>query len=287
MSSPELDAEHNYLLTHGKVHLTLAELSGLLRSVQKPVTPKNALGNPGPLGLGGFALTTMALSIYNAGIITDTSTMVVALALFYGGIAQFVAGLYEFLISNTFGATAFCSYGAFWCSYAGFIYYIVPTLPANKVNEAAGLFLLMWLIFTLYMTVASIRVSVLLAMLFITLSATFLMLVIGTWGEIEGCTQTGGALGILTASLAWYGSAASVINSSWNKDLLPLGLWVRPKPKYNKDNTEAVFPLLELSTIKSNGSSSEEDLENGKGEQRIFLSAIKEIPMQELPKSKQ
>jgi len=95
----------------------------------------------------------MALSIYNAGILTDSSTMVLALALFYGGIAQFVAGtnrafllslpiihcsppifvkgLYEYQISNTFGATAFCSYGAFWCSYAAFVYFIVPDLPAS------------------------------------------------------------------------------------------------------------------------------------------------------------
>jgi succinate-acetate transporter protein len=104
------------------------------------------------------------------------------------------SGLYEYKISNTFGATAFCSYGAFWCSYAGYVWFIVPTLPAgtcphltidqlmlscvcatDKVHESSGLFLLMWLIFTLYMTVASLRVS----FLFSVLSVTFTLLVIG------------------------------------------------------------------------------------------------------------
>lgn len=273
-----------YLLKSGRVHLSLEELSNLLRSVQKPTNaPKSALGNPGPLGLGGFALTTMTLSIYNAGILTDTSNMVLALALFYGGIAQFIAGLYEYKISNTFGATAFCSYGAFWCSFATYVYFIVPHLPPDKVHEASGLFLFMWLIFTLYMTVAALRVSFLLAALFSVLSVTFVLLVIGDWAELDGAKKAGGVLGMVTAGLAWYGSAASVINTTWDRELLPLGLWVRPKPKYRKENTETVMPLLELTTMSSE--SDDEDVEKGKDrhrhhhhKERVFLSSVKEAP---------
>lgn len=95
------------------------------------------------------------------------------------------SGLYEYRISNTFGATAFCSYGAFWCSYAGYVYFIVPSLPADKVHEASGLFLLMWLIFTLYMTAASFRVSLVLAVLFVVLSITFLLLCIGDFAYVS------------------------------------------------------------------------------------------------------
>lgn len=251
-----------------KVTISMGELSQLLRAVQVPKVPKSGLGNPGPLGLGGFALTTMTLSIYNAGILTDTSGLVVAVALFYGGIAQFIAGLYEYRISNTFGATAFCSYGAFWCSYAGFVYFIVPSLPADKVHEASGLFLLMWLIFTLYMTAAAFRVSLVLAVLFVVLSITFLLLCIGDFAEAPNVTKAGGAFGILTAIIAWYGSAAVVINSTWGRTMLPVGVFVQPKKKVAKQDAQNMIPLLDIR--RGSGDSSDElshddgDLESGK-----------------------
>lgn len=256
----------------GRVTVSLDELSQLLRSVQAPRVPKSGLGNPGPLGLGGFALTTMTLSIYNAGILTDTSGLVIAVALFYGGIAQFIAGLYEFRISNTFGATAFCGYGAFWCSYAGFVYFIVPTLPADKVHEASGLFLLMWLIFTLYMTIASLRVSFVLAVLFIVLSITFLLLMVGDFAQAPNVTKAGGAFGIMTAIIAWYGSAAVVINSTWGRTLLPVGLFVQPKKKVSKEDQQNMIPLMEVR--KATGESSDElshdddDIEHGRGKDK-------------------
>lgn len=256
-----VDEEH-------KVTISLGELSQLLRAVQVPKVPKSGLGNPGPLGLGAFALTTMTLSIYNAGILTDTSGLVVAVALFYGGIAQFIAGLYEYRISNTFGATAFCSYGAFWCSYAGYVYFIVPSLPADKVHEASGLFLLMWLIFTLYMTAASFRVSLVLAVLFVVLSITFLLLCIGDFAEAPNVTKAGGAFGILTAIIAWYGSAAVVINSTWGRTMLPVGVFVQPKKKVAKQDEQNMIPLLDIR--RGSGDSSDElshddgDLESGK-----------------------
>jgi succinate-acetate transporter protein len=248
-----------------RVNLSLDELSRLLRSVQAPKVPKSGLGNPGPLGLGGFALTTMTLSIYNAGILTDTSGLVLAVALFYGGIAQFIAGLYEYRISNTFGATAFCSYGAFWCSYAGYVYFIVPSLPADKVHEASGLFLLMWLIFTLYMTIASFRVSLVLAVLFSVLSVTFVLLCIGDFAEAPNVTKAGGAFGIMTAIIAWYGSAAVVINSTWGRTLLPVGVFVQPKRKVSPQDQDNMIPLIDLRRLSDSSDqlSGDDDIEHG------------------------
>jgi succinate-acetate transporter protein len=250
----------------GRVTISLDELTQLLRSVQVPKTPKSGLGNPGPLGLGAFALTTMTLSIYNAGILTDTSGVVVAVALFYGGIAQFIAGLYEYKISNTFGATAFCSYGAFWASYAGFVFFIVPDLPSDKVHEASGIFLLMWLIFTIYMTFAAVRVSLVLGSLFIVLSITFLLLCIGDFAQNANVTKAGGAFGIMTAIVAWYGSGAVVINSTWGRTILPVGVFVQPKKKVEKEENN--IPLLEVRRVSSDTSDEiDEDVEQQKNKE--------------------
>jgi hypothetical protein len=107
--------------------------------------------------------------------------------------------------------------------------------------------------------------------------------------ELDGFKKAGGVLGIVTAGLAWYGSAASIINTTWDRELLPLGLWVRPKPKYRKENTEVVMPLMELTTMDSSSSSDSEegeDLEKGGKEEhhhhhqkeRVFLSSVTEAP---------
>jgi succinate-acetate transporter protein len=195
-----------------------------------PTTPiPSALGNPGPLGLGGFALTTFMLSVFNAGsnlIDPHLEGVVLPVALFYGGLAQFAAGMWEFRINNTFGATAFTSYGAFWMSFAGYVYFIVPTISSTgKAKNATGLFLLSWFIFTLYMNVAAYRASKHLFMLFTTLNITFLLLIIGNLTNTSIVINVGGWFGIVTACIAWYGSAAVVINSTWKKSILPLGVY--------------------------------------------------------------
>jgi succinate-acetate transporter protein len=167
--------------------LTSEQFEILLNRIAGPPPPPppipTALGNPGPLGLAAFALTTFMLSVFNAGsnlIDPKLESVVLPVALFYGGIAQFAAGMWEFRINNTFGATAFTSYGAFWMSFAAYVYLIVPTLiSTGNVKQANGLFLFSWLIFTLYMTVAAYRTSRVLFTLFVVLSITFLLLVIG------------------------------------------------------------------------------------------------------------
>lgn len=181
-----------------------------------------AIADPGPLGLAAFAMTTFVLSVFNAGIITTGSLVVVVLplALFYGGTCQLLAGMWEFKKANTFGALAFSSYGAFWLAFAGYVKFIAPGLHSNAY-EATGLFLLGWTIFTAYMTVASVKVSGAVLAVFVALTLTFLLLTIGTLGQAAGIAKVGGYLGIITALLAWYASFAGVTNATWGRTVLP------------------------------------------------------------------
>jgi len=124
--------------------------------------------DPGPLGLAGFALTTFVLSMFNAGLVSKAGEPVVlGVALAYGGIAQFAAGMWEFRTGNTFGAVAFTSFGAFWVSFWALITFFAPTIPPEHVGAAVGLYLISWGIFTAYMFVASLRTTAAIALVFI------------------------------------------------------------------------------------------------------------------------
>src|ERR1700759_5507122 len=173
--------------------------------------PTKGIADPGPLGLAAFATTTFLLSLFNAGIAPENlEKSVLPLALFYGGVAQLIAGLFEFRKANTFGATAFVSYGAFWMAFAAFVQFVEPSLPESGTKTATGLFLLGWAIFTLYMFIASLKTSVALIGAFGVLVLTFLSLVLGTRGGVAALATVGGILGIVTAIVAWYGSFAIV-----------------------------------------------------------------------------
>jgi succinate-acetate transporter protein len=202
--------------------------------------PPSGLGNPGPLGLGAFGLTTFMFSVFNAGpylIDPQLLPVVIPVALFYGGIAQFAAGMWEYRVNNTFGATTFASYGGFWMSFAGYAYLIVPQItPTQKVKKATGLFLLSWFIFTLYMNVAAWRVSKAIFSVFIVLSLTFLSLVIGNLADISVFINIGGWFGIVTAFLAWYASAAVIINDTFGKSILPIGTYKKEEKKSTSIN---------------------------------------------------
>ena len=181
-----------------------------------------AIADPGPLGLAAFALTTFMLSAFNAGFIDPKlEAVVLPVALFYGGIAQLLAGMWEFRIGNTFGALAFSSYGAFWLSFAGYVKFVAGGLPAGEAYQATGLFLLAWTIFTLYMTVVSSRVSRALFVVFLLLSLAFISLTIGALGQSPSWTKIGGWLGLITALGAWYASFAGVANATWKRIVLP------------------------------------------------------------------
>lgn len=190
-----------------------------------PTAGPAAIADPGPLGLAAFAMTTFVLSVFNAGIIGDKTleAVVLPLALFYGGLAQLLAGMWEFKKANTFGATAFSSFGAFWLSYAAYVKFVVPGIKSNPdLYKATGLYLLAWAIFTAYMFTASLRVSGAVALVFATLTATFVLLTIGELGQSTSITKIGGIVGLVTAGAAWYASWAAVLNDTWKRTVLPV-----------------------------------------------------------------
>ncbi len=179
--------------------------------------------DPGPLGLAGFALTTFVLSMFNAGLVSKAGEPVVlGLALAYGGLAQVLAGMWEFRTGNTFGAVAFTSFGAFWISFWAFVTFFEGDVPAEHAGAAVGLYLIAWGIFTLYMFVASLRTTAAIATVFALLAATFFLLGIGNANESEGLIEVGGWFGLATAAAAWYASFAAVTNSTFGRTVLPV-----------------------------------------------------------------
>jgi succinate-acetate transporter protein len=187
-------------------------------------TPGNVgagVADPGPLGLAGFAGTTFYLSAVNAGLLPKSvEAGVFGLAIFYGGLAQLLAGMWEFVKGNTFGAVAFGSFGAFWLSFWYLVTHL-PKAPASDLGHAVGTYLLIWTIFTAYMLVASIRTSGAIMAVFLFLTLTFLFLCIGAYTDSSGMTKLGGWLGLITAVLAWYASFAVVVNATAKRVVLP------------------------------------------------------------------
>jgi len=185
-------------------------------SNEPTMAPQDQLvADPAPLGLAGFALTTFVLSAVNAGLLPKPGEPVVlGLAFAYGGLAQFCAGMWEFKRNNTFGATAFTSYGAFWIAFALLVTFNVANIPSEARPAAVGTFLLAWGIFTAYMTVAATTLSRPVLVVFILLTITFLVLAIGAFSSQAGLTVLGGYLGLLTSFAAWYASAITVIAST-------------------------------------------------------------------------
>jgi hypothetical protein len=190
--------------------------------------------DPGPLGLAAFAGTTFVLSLVNAGLVGDKTLvgggllpLVAALALAYGGAVQLLAGLWEFRTGNTFGAVAFCSFGAFWISFY-FIVHSVSDVAKTEVFSGLGLYLWMWAIFTTYMFIASLRTTGAIALVFLLLAITFILLGIGNSSLAGGTAVTngtiklGGYLGIATAIAAWYASFAAVVNATFGRTIAPV-----------------------------------------------------------------
>jgi succinate-acetate transporter protein len=183
------------------------------------------IANPGPLGLSGFALTTFFLSLDNANILTGKGDIfiVVGLAVFYGGIAQFAAGMWEFRSGNTFGATAFTSYGAFWLSFAALLLPGFGAAIGVASQTAVGYYLLGWAIFTGIMMLGSFRTNGATALVFIALFVTFLLLAIGNLNANTNIVHLGGYIGLVTAVVAWYTALAGVLTGvSGGKINLPV-----------------------------------------------------------------
>jgi succinate-acetate transporter protein len=196
------------------------------------VVESTPAADPAPLGLAAFALTTFMLSGHNATFIPDL--IWVGLALFYGGLVQLLAGMWEFKNRNVFGSTAFSTYGGFWMSLGIFVVLAVASKSFGGALEGANLpnavawFLVAFAIFNTYMLLWSSQVSVAVFLVFLTLEATEILLAIGNFSEAHGnanngWVHTGGWVGIATAAVAWYASAAGVINGMKGRAILPVG----------------------------------------------------------------
>lgn len=213
------DDEH---ITFGNEKFLKSELvkafGGTLNPGLSP-PPKHDFANPAPLGLCGFALTTFVLSLINCEARGVTiPNVVVGLAYFYGGAAQFVAGMFEIGIGNTFGGVALSSYGGFWCSWAAIQTKSFGITAAFGENEeelrfALGIFMVGWFIFTFFLCVLTVKSTVAFFLLFFFLSITFLLLAISEFKGSTAVKKAGGVFGVLAALAAWYNAYAGIANS--------------------------------------------------------------------------
>ncbi|MGJ3509423.1 acetate uptake transporter [Enemella sp. A6] len=196
----------------------------MTQTVSVSPSPGIAIADPGALGTAAFAVTTFVLSTFNAGLLPlELEPVVFGLALFYGGIIQVIAGIIEFFKNSTFGAIVFCSYGGFWLAFWYYATFVSPGLPKESAHLATGIFLLAWTLFTVYLTVAASKVHKMMLITFVLLLITFIMLTSGALTATTVLTRIGGFTGLITAFCAWYLSAASVLSSTFGRELLPLG----------------------------------------------------------------
>jgi succinate-acetate transporter protein len=183
-----------------------------------------SIADPAPLGLAAFALTTFLLSAFNAGWTRGTVAFL-GFALAYGGVAQLLAGMWEFRNRNVFGATAFSTYGAFWIGVAVYFLLVVPEFKptAAELNNDLAWISLAFLIFNSYMLLWSLFVNRAVFAVFLTLEITFLLLAIGLFDTNINLVKAGGIAGVVTAAVAWYASAAGVISGIASRKILPVG----------------------------------------------------------------
>ncbi len=183
--------------------------------------------NPAPLGLFGFGMTTILLNLHNAGIF-EMNSMIFAMGIFYGGLAQIIAGIMEAKKNNTFGLTAFVSYGFFWLTLVGLL--VMPKLGWIVAASEAGMiaYLVMWGIFTAILFVGTLRISRALQFVFATLTILFFLLAIGDATGNTAIKHFTGYEGIICGASAVYTGAANLLNEVYGKKLLPVGLITKP-----------------------------------------------------------
>ena len=186
---------------------------------------KPAFANPAPLGLIAFGLTTVILSIINAGILPKGGEPVVLpLAFVFGGLVQMIAGIMEFRTGNTFGTVAFLSYGAFWWWFV-FLVFLGGrgVLDLSQAGSTIAVTLIGWGVFTFYMWIATFRLAKSLWWVFLTLWITFFLLGFGDLSGMHGLNVAGGWVGLACGMLAMYTSFALVANSTFGRTVLPIG----------------------------------------------------------------
>jgi uncharacterized protein len=201
-----------------------------------PAVAAPAMADPAPLGLAAFALTTFLLSAINAGWAkTSTGGDWWGFAIAYGGVIQLLAGMWEFRNKNVFGATAFSTYGGFWIGVGLWLHFIAPTGAAHPVslNRDLGWILLVFAIFNTYMLIVSTQLNTAVFLVFLTLELTEIFLFIGNFTTSAPALPPdptgsswiviGGYLGMITALVAWYTSAAGVMNGIKGRAVFPVG----------------------------------------------------------------
>ena len=192
--------------------------------MEKLVTNRDLTGNPAPLGLMGFGMTTVLLNLHNAGFFA-LGSMILAMGIFYGGIAQLFAGTMEWKKGNTFATTAFISYGLFWLSLVALL--ILPAMGlAEKTSPVAmAAYLAMWGIFTAVMFIGTLRFNRAMQFVFGSLAILFFLLALGDITGIQAITQLAGWEGILCGFSAIYTGLAQVLNESYGKGKMIVPLW--------------------------------------------------------------
>jgi succinate-acetate transporter protein len=191
-----------------------------MHNAQRPVP---AIADPAPLGLAALAMTTLVFSIFNADLVSRTGEPVVlGLAIAYGGLAQLLAGMWEFRRGNAFGALTFGSFAAFWLSFWVLEEFMVKQIPAAETGSAIGLYFITWAIFTALLWVASLRTTAAVSVMLALLTITFLLLGIGDAGSHGELVKIAGWFGIATAAAGLYAAFAALINTTYERTLLPL-----------------------------------------------------------------
>jgi len=189
---------------------------------QTALNIKDNSANPAPLGLFGFGMTTILLNLHNAGIY-EMNSMILAMGLFYGGIAQIIAGIMESKKNNTFGMTAFISYGSFWLTLVALI--VLPKLGWITATSGEGMiaYLIIWGIFTALLFIGTLKLSKALQFVFATLTILFFLLAAGDATGNASLKQFTGYEGILCGASAVYTGAATLLNEVYGKTILPVG----------------------------------------------------------------
>lgn len=190
----------------------------------RSVKVSDLTANPAPLGLMGFGMTTVLLNLHNAGVYA-LGGVILSMGIFYGGLAQVIAGIEEWKKGNTFGATAFTSYGLFWLSLVGIV--LLPKLGPDFAGLALtpldfSAYLILWGLFTLYMFIGTLKASRILQVIFLLLAILFFLLAAGVLTGNANITHIAGYEGILTGFAAIYGAMGQVLNEMYGKKIIPI-----------------------------------------------------------------
>lgn len=182
--------------------------------------PASPVADPTALGLAAFAGPGLVLSLVNAGVLDGSALIATVLpfALFYGGLVELIAGIVAFRRNNTLAATAFCTYGAFWLSFAGYVRFFDAKASAN----ATAVFILVFTIIGFYIAIAALRSGLVLFTVFFLWTAGFLVLTIASFQSSVHVQHAGGWICIIASAIAFYASGATLVNDSWQRPILPM-----------------------------------------------------------------